>query len=519
SQAALAAIQAVRKAGGTAHYHSLDLTGGEAVARVISEIRDRHGRIDVLMHAAGLEISRMIPDKKQTEFDLVFDVKSDGWFNLISGIGAMDIGAAVVFSSIAGRFGNAGQADYSSANDLLCKCISNLRSSRPSTRGIAIDWTAWSGIGMAARGSIPAVMKQAGIDMLPPEAGIPVVRRELTSGTRGELVIGNRLGIMLRDFDPQGGLDTAGGSAIETIARSGGVMTGNVRGMSLYNGLTVETELDPAKQPFLYDHRISDIPVLPGVMGIEAMAETARLLYPEKFIGAIEDVRFLSPFKFYRHQPRTITVCADYYTDGEDILAECRLLGSRMLHGHAEPEITTHFSGRVRLVSNPPKGEKKKEAPGLESAVAVGAEEIYRIYFHGPAYQVIAGAWRAGEQIVGRFAETLPPNHQPEESPLVTAPRLVELCFQTASLSGLALQSRLGLPFSFRELKVAAPLENVPKVAFLAIVDAHQDGCFDAELVDEKGKIYLILRGYRTMDLPDSVRQELVEPLREALKR
>lgn len=90
-------------------------------------------------------------DKKPAEFDFVFDVKSDGWFSLLSGIGKMPLGAAVVFSSVAGRSGNTGQTDYSSAHDLLCKCISNLRTSHPNTRGIAIDWTARSGIGMAGR--------------------------------------------------------------------------------------------------------------------------------------------------------------------------------------------------------------------------------------------------------------------------------------------------------------------------------------------------------------------------------
>ncbi len=66
---------------------------------------------------------------------------------------------------------------------------------------------------MAARGSIPAIMKQAGIDMLPPEAGIPIVRRELTAGTRGEIVIGQRLGMMMQEFDPQGGLETRDGAS------------------------------------------------------------------------------------------------------------------------------------------------------------------------------------------------------------------------------------------------------------------------------------------------------------------
>ena len=198
----------MRAAGGTAHYFSLNLTDHEAVARVIKQVRERSGRIDVLLHAAGLERSHFLPDKEPREFDLVFDVKADGFFNLLHAIGDMPLGATVAFSSVAGRFGNGGQTDYSAVNDLLCKISSSFRTTRPATRGIAIDWTAWGGIGMATRGSIPKMMEVAGIDMLPPEAGIPIIRRELTAGgTRGEIVIGKRLGIMLSEFDATGGLD------------------------------------------------------------------------------------------------------------------------------------------------------------------------------------------------------------------------------------------------------------------------------------------------------------------------
>ena len=182
AQAAQSAIEAVQAAGGTAHYFSVNLTDADAVAKVIEQVRERSGRIDVLLHAAGIERSHFLPDKDPREFDLVFDVKSDGWFNLLRAIGDMPLGATVAFSSIAGRFGNAGQTDYSAANDLLCKITSSFRTTRPATRGIVIDWTAWGGIGMATRGSIPKMMELAGIDMLPPEAGIPLIRRELTVG-------------------------------------------------------------------------------------------------------------------------------------------------------------------------------------------------------------------------------------------------------------------------------------------------------------------------------------------------
>ena len=60
----------------------------------------------------------------------------------------------MAFSSVAGRFGNNGQTDYAATNGLLCTTVSNLRATRPGTRALALDWTAWGGIGMATRGSI-----------------------------------------------------------------------------------------------------------------------------------------------------------------------------------------------------------------------------------------------------------------------------------------------------------------------------------------------------------------------------
>ena len=196
ARAARAAIRAVQDAGGTVHYYCVDLTDGAAVARVVDDIRERDGRIDVLIHAAGLEISHPLPDKSREEYDLVFDVKCDGWFNLMKAIGDLPLRTAIVFSSIAARFGNFGQTDYSAANDLLCKCVSSLRSVRPDTRGLSIDWTAWAEIGMASRGSIPAVMREVGVDMLPPQLGVTIPRRGLcASGFGGELVVSHDQGI------------------------------------------------------------------------------------------------------------------------------------------------------------------------------------------------------------------------------------------------------------------------------------------------------------------------------------
>ncbi len=507
--AALDAIEAVRAAGGTATYFRVDLTDERAVAGAIDEIRAAKGRIDVLLHAAGMERSRFLPAKEPEEFDLVFDVKADGWFNLLKSIGDMPLGATVAFSSIAGRFGNAGQADYSAANDLLCKIASSFRSTRPSTRAIAIDWTAWAGIGMAARGSIPRMMQLAGIDMLPPEAGIPAIRRELTAGGRqGEIVIAGKLGVLVKESDSTGGLDPEAATFIE------GPMMGRVAGMTVDGDFTVETTLDPKAQPFLDHHRIDGTPVLPGVMGIEAFAEAARCVLPGWHIAAIDNVEFVAPFKFYRDEPRTLKIEVNWRPEGEDVIASCRLVGSRQLPNRHEPQETTHFTAEIRLTQQPP-AAMAGASLWAPTAGVVEAEEIYCLYFHGPAYQVLHRTWSNGEWIVGELAGVLPPNHHPPQLPLAASPRLIELCFQTAGVWEMGVEGRMALPLHIDSVRLsgAAPPANVP---LYAIVTPENGGSgFDAAIVDEAGNRYLELSGYRTVPLPVSVD---VEALRNAMR-
>jgi len=496
-QAAQTAIDAVTAAGGTATYFSVDLTNAEAVNTVVREVRERSGRIDVLLHAAGIEHSHFLPDKDAREFDLVFGVKADGWFNLLHAVGDMPLTATVAFSSIAGRFGNAGQTDYSAANDLLCKIASHLRSTRPQTRALAIDWTAWGGIGMATRGSIPKMMDLAGIDMLPPEAGIPWIRRELVmGGSCGEIVVGQRFGVLLKEWDETGGLDTE--HRVKTVAR--GPMMDRVMRSSVHEGYTIETSLDPKIQPFLYDHQIDNTPVLPGVMGIEAFAEAALCMLPGFHIQEVENLDFLAPFKFYRNEPRTVSVETRVYTRDGSVLADCRLVGSRVLSNQMEPQRTTHFTGRARLVEQIPEAARSS-LPIPSPQLAIGADEIYRVYFHGPAYRVLQRAWWDGVHMVGSLARNLGNNHYPPDRPTLAAPRLIELCFQTAGLCELRSRGEMGLPKHVDRVRFwTTPAESNGEL--YAVVTPKGDDSFDAEVVDASGNLYLQVASYRTVPFP-----------------
>jgi hypothetical protein len=364
---------------------------------------------------------------------------------------------------------------------------------------------------MATRGSIPKMMEIAGIDMLPPEAGVPLIRRELTSGgTRGEILIGERLGVLLNEWDPTGGLDT---TAREEHMH--GPMVGKLAAAGVHNGLTIETTLDPKVQPFLQDHQIDGTPVLPGVIGIEAFAEAALCLLPGWHIDAIEDVNFAAPFKFYRGEPRAVITQAVVRSKSDALVADCRLIGRRQLPHQTEPQETTHFTGRIRLAREPVKADM---APALMTRAEqfVESRDIYRVYFHGPAYQVVERAWFDGKRVIGQLNLNLPPNHHPPELPTIVAPRLVELCFQTAGLWELGVQGRFGLPLHVDRVHLYQTPNPAARVYAVVTPDPDHSS-FNAEVVDTAGNRYVQLVGYRTVAMANAVGAEALKVLQAAL--
>src|SRR5208337_4085431 len=323
-------------------------------------------------------------------------------------------------------------------------------------------------------------------------------------GTRGEVVIGQGLGVLLNEWDANGGLDP---SAVATHAEkvATGPMLGKIASLGIHDGFTIKTELDPKVQPFLHDHQIDGTPVLPGVMVIEAFAEAASHLLPDWHVEAVEDVNFLAPFKFYRNEPRTVTVETAIRPRGDTMVADCRLIGVRPRPNQADEQVTTHFTARARLTKQSPNAVVVS-ALGTPDGHVIEAADIYRLYFHGPAYQVVERAWWDGRRIIGLLTRGLPPNHMPSDLPTLMLPRLIELCFQTAGLWEMGVQGRMGLPQHID--RIASSLLRAPVSAdtrlYAVVTPDSARGSFDAEVVDTHGNLYLQLSGYRTAALPDA---------------
>ena len=512
----LEALRSVEEAGGRAFYRQVDVLDGNAVKAVVENIRQQSGKLDVVLHAAGLERSRSLDRKPVEEFDLVFRVKADGLFNLMAATRDLDVKAMVVFSSVAGRFGNAGQADYSAGNDFMCKTVSWWAASRPNALGIALDWTAWGGIGMATRGSIPEIMKRAGIDMLDPAEGLPVIRNALLAGYSGEAVVGRRLGILVTPLDADGGLDVDGSLQVRAKDKSLPLPFTHVS-HNLHEGLTAEMKLDPKVEPFLFDHAIDGIPVLPGVMGIETFAEAAWLLVPSHHVVALENLRFLAPMKYYRNEPRAAIVRARAVLgEGGWVRVHTTLSSVQNIVGR-EPEEKLHFSGVVVLA--PSALETQHVQAFNRTEPEIGREAIYRVYFHGPAYRVLDRVESAGKnQVIGCMTANLPLDTTNPSHRSLVGPRLIELCFQTAGVWEIGQTGQLALPAAVDQVIVRDPsVGGGPLVAEVTANPSADGLSFSARVRDGEGKVHVELLGYRTSRMPNTLPEDEAGPFRKVV--
>jgi hypothetical protein len=246
-------------------------------------------------------------------------------------------------------------------------------------------------------------------------------------------------------------------------------------------------------------------------MGIEAFAEAARLLVPGWHVLAVENVDFLAPVKFYRDEPRTLRVTALLHPAGAELVAECRLSAERNLPGTSQAQRTIHFTGSVRLAAQPyrpghDEGEVRPQPPELSP------DQVYRLYFHGPAYRVVGSAWRQGDGVAARFADDLP---NQADAPTVTGPRLVELCFQTAGLWEAGRQRKLALPGHVDAVRLGA--EPAESAGLLATARPDGRGGFDCVVRDDDGAVVLRVDGYRTVRLPDPLPDDVCAPFRSVM--
>ena len=171
-------------------YRSADVTDAEAMARLVTEITARDGRLTGVIHAAGLLRDGVIANKREADLRAVLAPKVAGVAALDAATAHLDLDVMVLFASAASALGNVGQADYAAANAFLdgFAATRNARVAAGQRRGrtLALDWPYWADGGMRLDGAIlDAMARDVGVRPLTRAAALARAGRRLCSDRGG----------------------------------------------------------------------------------------------------------------------------------------------------------------------------------------------------------------------------------------------------------------------------------------------------------------------------------------------
>ena len=114
---------------------------------MIAALKADFGKVNGIIHGAGVAGGGFIIRKEESAFDQVIGPKINGTWHLHRFTAEEDLDFFVVFSSTATLIPSAGQGDYTAANAYL-DSFAAYRNSQ-GKRTLAINWPAWSETGMA----------------------------------------------------------------------------------------------------------------------------------------------------------------------------------------------------------------------------------------------------------------------------------------------------------------------------------------------------------------------------------
>ncbi|WP_139487920.1 SDR family NAD(P)-dependent oxidoreductase [Brevibacillus dissolubilis] len=151
-------------------YRTADVTQQQDVESLIQSITQEYGTLNGIIHAAGVTQDNLIHKKTAEELQNVLAPKVSGVVYLDEATKHIALDLFVLFSSVAGAWGNPGQADYSTANafmDAYASYRNELVSSHQRHgKSLSINWPLWKEGGMHVGAETEKMMKQS-MGMIP----------------------------------------------------------------------------------------------------------------------------------------------------------------------------------------------------------------------------------------------------------------------------------------------------------------------------------------------------------------
>ncbi len=429
-------------------YHPMDVRDPASVKSAVDAVRTAHGRIDGLVHGAGVLADALVEKKTLAGVDSVLETKVGGALSLLE---ATQKDALVLFAGVgswAGRFGNAAQTDYSAANRMLA------RLTRAGTRCVTIDSPPWEDSEMVKKipGFKKAELKASGVTFLGDEEGVASFLVELLGGS-GEVLIGRNL--------PERTVTHATSFPVSRL-----------------------------NHVYLNDHTMAGQRVVPLAAAMDHVAAAA--------LDASSSTPGFAPFTVSDFALERAIIVPD--TTWLDVSVSEQLRGGKggaatvtLSQGNAKS-----YSGTVTLGVN-------DSAPTPKALVSSGPlpmslEEFYKSFtFHGPRLQGITRIEAlADEGVVGWVKGCTPADwvKEPIRTTWAVDPLIIDASFQLAGYWAWTKQQRAGFPVGVGKFVQLAPFGLGP-IKCTVTFEASSDDVFSGTLVwqDAQGKVLAFMTG------------------------
>lgn len=156
----LAALSAM---GSVVEHMCCDVSDAAAVQEAVREVVQRHGRVDGLIHAAGITRDATLDALDSKDFDEVLRVKYQGLQHCLEACRPAGLRYALALSSLAAWLGNYGQANYCAANRAMTALLHGYcRQHGIASRGLWLPPVL--GAGMAASEQMQEQMRLRGLE-------------------------------------------------------------------------------------------------------------------------------------------------------------------------------------------------------------------------------------------------------------------------------------------------------------------------------------------------------------------
>ena len=350
-------LAALAEAGSPVRYVPVDVRDDRALSAALEEVRRDWGPITGIVHGAGVLADKLIADKTDEQFDQVLATKVGGMRALLAATAGDPLDTIVLFSSVAAVFGNAGQSDYAMANEVLDHVACAERARRPDCLVRSIAWGPWNG-GMVTP-SLAEHFGRSGVALIPTGQGAAAFTAELSgpaTDTRVVVAAGDGLG------------PTAAG----TVPRPARLL---VRADSY---------------PYLADHAVAGVPVLPVAMALNWFVGAATAWQPATGHLVLRDLRVFSKIAL----PSLDTTGHRLTLRGRRAMTGTpSALAAELLGEDGTPHVQVHLE--FEATAQHPVGWDTPRELG-----AARRTEIYdgRVLFHGPRFHAIRSVHGIGRQ-------------------------------------------------------------------------------------------------------------------------